>query len=60
MTTDAQKRAAAKYDAANTVQLKLKLNLLTDQDILSRLDTLDEPKQAYIKRLIRQDIRNQE
>lgn len=59
MTTEAQKRAAAKYDAANTVQLKLKLNLTTDQDILSYLDSLDEPKQTYIKRLIREDIKRQ-
>ena len=54
MTTEAQKKAALKYDAANTVQVKLKLNRKTDADIIRRLDQTDNV-QGYIKRLIRQD-----
>lgn len=55
MATEAQKRASAKYDAANTVQVRLKLNLTTDADIIQRLYEV-ESKQGYIKRLIRDDI----
>lgn len=58
--TDAQRRASAKYDAANTVQLHLKLNLSTDADILARLDQASAEaggKQGYIKALIRADIK---
>lgn len=43
-----------KYDAANTTQLKLKLNLKTDADILARL-AREPNKQGYIKALIRAD-----
>ena len=51
----ARDRAQARYDANNTTQIKLKLNNVTDADILARLAS--EPnKQAYIKNLIRQDI----
>lgn len=53
--TEAQKRAVEKYDAANTKQLKLKLNNRTDIDILEKLDRVGN-KQGYIKRLIRKDI----
>lgn len=55
MTTDAQKRAVAKYDRENAVSLVMKLNRKTDQDILTRLAAV-ESKQGYIKRLIREDI----
>lgn len=55
MPTDAQKRAVAKYDAANTVQLKMKLNVKTDADILEKLESVNN-KQGYIKDLIRKDI----
>lgn len=55
MTTDAQKRASAKYDRKNTKQLMLKLNVNTDSDILNWLE--DQPnKQGYIKDLIRTDM----
>ena len=60
MTTEAQKRANRKYDAANTVQFHLKLNKGTDADIIAALEAAaSEPggKQGYIKRLIRQDIK---
>lgn len=54
-TSDAQKRASAKYDAANTKQVRLKLNTKTDADILERFDRCDNV-QGYIKRLVRADI----
>ena len=55
MASEAQKRAIAKYDAANTVQVKLKLNRVTDADILERLEEVGN-QQGYIKRLIREDL----
>lgn len=55
MTSEAQKRANAKYDEENTVQFKMKLNVNTDKDILDKLDALDN-KQGYVKELIRKDI----
>lgn len=55
MATEAQKAAVARYDAANTKKICLKLNLNTDADILSKLDAVGN-KQAYIKKLIRSDI----
>lgn len=55
MTTEAQKRAAAKYDAQNTKVVKMKLNKRTDADILRKLQEVDN-KQGYIKNLIRKDI----
>ena len=54
-TTDAQKRAVMKYEAKNTVQVHLKLNIRTDADILKRLEEV-ESKQGYIKELIRKDM----
>lgn len=56
VSTEAQKRATAKYDATNTVQIKLKLNRKTDADIIRKLDAV-ENKQKYIKDLIRSDLR---
>lgn len=44
-----------KYDKENTRQLRLKLNIGTDRDILEKLDKVPN-KQGYIKALIRQDI----
>lgn len=55
MTTEAQKRASAKYDETHTRQIKLKFNTATDADILNKLDN-EKNKQGYIKELIRQDI----
>lgn len=56
MTSDARKRAVAKYDAQNTKQIKLKLNLRSDHDILERLEEVGNV-QGYIKQLIRDDIK---
>ena len=54
--TPAEKRAKAKYDENNTVQVKLKLNLKTDADILEALERSGN-KQGYIKELIRKDLK---
>lgn len=56
MTSEAQKRASAKYDARNTKQIRLKLNLRSDHDILERLAEVGNV-QGYIKQLIREDIK---
>lgn len=55
MATEAQKRATRNYDIANTRQVKLKLNIRSDADIIMWLDHLPN-KQGYIKELIRADI----
>jgi hypothetical protein len=48
----------ARYDAANTVAVKMKLNRKTDKDILDKLNSVPN-KQGYIKDLIRRDIKGQ-
>lgn len=53
--TEAQRRAKDKYDAANTMQVKLKLNTKTDADIIAKLESVGN-KQGYIKELIRNDL----
>ena len=53
--TDAKRKAIQKYDAANTKQVHLKLNLKTDADILEHLEK-QESVQGYIKHLIREDM----
>lgn len=55
MVTDAQKRAAAKYDKSHTKGVYIKLNKTTDADILKRLQEVGNV-QGYIKKLIRKDI----
>lgn len=55
MGTDSLKKAQEKYDRANTVQIRLKLNKKTDADILAKLESCDN-KQGYIKALIRADM----
>lgn len=55
MTSKSQKKAVAKYDAANTIQFKMKLNTKTDADIIAWLN--EQPsKQGYIKSLIRANM----
>lgn len=44
-----------KYDKQNTMQIRLKLNLKTDADILEFLEKSGN-KQGTIKKLIRQEI----
>ncbi len=58
MATEAQKRATAKYDANHTRQIKLKLNLETDRDILEQLEKVGNV-QGYIKDLIRKDMKKE-
>lgn len=53
--SEAQIRANAKYDAANTIQFKIKLNKTTDADIIKHLQGQSN-KQGYIKNLILQDM----
>ena len=53
--SEAQKKAMAKYDNANTKQIKMKLNTTTDADILAKLEEVGNI-QGYIKQLIRADI----
>lgn len=57
MVTEAKKRANERYDLRNTKQIKLKLNVKTDGDIIERLDSV-ENKQGYIKGLIREDMKH--
>ena len=54
-TSEAQKRAVAKYDARNTKSHLLKLNRKTDADIIAHLDQQPN-KLAYLKKLIRNDM----
>ena len=54
-TTEAQRKAQRRYDAKNTRQVHIKLNLRTDKDVLEKLDEV-QSKQGYIKRLIREDL----
>ena len=58
MVSDKKKASNAKFDAANTKQIKLKLNLRTDADILDKLDRT-ENVQGYIKALIREDMKRE-
>lgn len=53
--TDAYKAQQRAYDEQNTAQVKLKLNINTDMDILNKLEAVPN-KQGYIKELIRKDI----
>jgi len=55
MTSDARRRANERYDETHTRQIKLKLNLKTDADVLDALDASGNI-QGYIKDLIRADI----
>ena len=48
--------ARTRYDAKNTTQFKMKLNLKTDADILEWLSK-QENKQGAVKELIRDKIK---
>lgn len=47
--------AQRKYDDKNCKRINLKLNLKTDEDILKKLEEV-ENIQGYIKQLIRKDL----
>lgn len=55
-SSEAQRKASAKYDAANTVQFKIKLNKNNDGDMIDYLKSLDN-RQGHIKNLIREDMK---
>lgn len=48
-----------RYDAKTARRYQLKLNKVTDADIIAKLDP-DESMQGYIKELIRADIKREE
>lgn len=51
--------AQDKYDKANTVQYKLKLNKKWDKEIINKLNSV-ENRQGYIKDLIKADIHEED
>ena len=53
--TESNYKYTKKYDEANTIQLKLKLNCNTDADIIEFLNNSGN-KQGTIKKLIRDEI----
>lgn len=53
---EAAKRASAKYDKENTVQIILKLNKKTDADILEHFSQLDRSRMGWIKEAIREKM----
>ena len=55
-STDAQIRASAKYNVANTKQYPIRLNINTDGDIIKHLETVPSVA-GYIKDLIRDDMK---
>lgn len=55
MTSNAQKRASAKYDKENTKGIYLKLNKTTDADIIEYLNNVDNV-QGLIKDLLKRHI----
>lgn len=58
--SEAQKEAHRRYRRKN-VSLTVEMYLNTEADIIRRLEDVStggEPKAAYIKRLIREDIRS--
>lgn len=46
------------YDKAHTTRYQLKLNNVTDADIIKKLSTV-RSKQGYIKECIRKDLENE-
>ena len=55
MQTEAEKKAKKKYDDKTAVRYGLKFNKNTDADLIAHMNEI-ENKQAYIKKLIRNDI----
>lgn len=51
-TTEARKRANAKYDKANTIRYSIKLNKNTDAALIKKLAETNN-KQGLIKKLLR-------
>lgn len=59
ITSESQVRAQARYDAAHTVRISLKLNIRTDRDIIIWLQG-QASKQGAIKQLIREKMESAE
>lgn len=59
MTTESAKAAKARYDAKTARYFSLKLNRNTDGEIIEHLEH-QESIQAYLKRLIREDMKREE
>lgn len=57
-TSEALRKAVAKYDKENTVFFGLKLNKKTDSDLIEKLESVAN-KQAYLKDLIRKDLQSE-
>lgn len=55
-TSYSMRKAIEKYDKNNTKQIKMKLNINTDKDIIDYLSSLDNV-QGKLKELIRQEIK---
>lgn len=55
MKTKAEIRASNKYNKEKTISVQLRLNKITDADIIAKLATVPS-KMGYIKELIRKDI----
>ena len=55
MASEAQRKASAKYDKANTMTFAIKLNRTTDAELIRQLEEV-ENNQGYIKQLIREDV----
>ncbi len=55
MQTESQRRAKLKYQEKNVIQISLKLNRVTDADIIALLETA-ENKQGLIKELLRKSL----
>jgi len=58
-TSEAQKRATRKYQARTQVELNLKMNKETEQDIIDWLNR-QESKRGAVKALIRKEIKREE
>lgn len=56
MPRESQKRATAKYQAANIKKYTLGVNRKTEADLIEVLDSIPN-RQGYIKSLIRQDMK---
>ena len=56
--TKTSPEAVKRYKEKNIRQVKMELNIKTDADILSKLDSVPN-KTGYIKNLIREDIKKE-
>lgn len=56
LASEAQNRASAAYRKRSVKQLNIALNATTDRDIIEWLDSIEEGRAAYIRRLIREDM----